>query len=65
MLCPENANVDQKARILEARVVENADIMEQLRQERSLLASDHKDLQKKFADVTEVSVVNFPNFVHN
>ncbi|KAF9038520.1 hypothetical protein BJ165DRAFT_1352368 [Panaeolus papilionaceus] len=49
----ENANVDQKARILEARVVENADIMEQLRQERSLLASDHKDLQKKFADVTE------------
>ncbi|PPQ63099.1 hypothetical protein CVT24_005810 [Panaeolus cyanescens] len=49
----ENANVDQKARILEARVVENADTIEQLRQERSLLAGDYKDLQKKFADVTE------------
>ena len=46
--------VEQKARLFEARVSENADTIEQLRQERSILAAEHKDLQRRFQDVTEV-----------
>ncbi|KAI6112992.1 hypothetical protein F5141DRAFT_1188202 [Pisolithus sp. B1] len=49
----ENANVEQKARLLEARVRGNAETIEQLRQERSLLARDYKDLQRQFAEVSE------------
>ena len=51
-----NVNVEQKARLLEARVSENATTIEQLRQERSLLVSDHKDLQRRFSEISEVSV---------
>ncbi|KAF8159408.1 hypothetical protein B0H34DRAFT_703324 [Crassisporium funariophilum] len=51
----ENVNIEQKARLLETRVVENADTIEQLRQERSLLAADHKELQRKFAEITETA----------
>lgn len=51
----ENANVDQKARLLETRVAENAETIEQLRQERSMLVTEHKGLQKRFTDATEVS----------
>lgn len=51
-----NANVEQKARLLEARVSENAATIEQLRQERSLLVSDHKDLQYRFSEISEVSI---------
>lgn len=55
----DNANVEQKARLLESRVAENAETIERLRQERSLLANDHKSLQRKFTDVSEVSFILF------
>ncbi|KAL1693565.1 hypothetical protein GGG16DRAFT_88498 [Schizophyllum commune] len=48
-----NANAEQKTRLLEARVSENAATIEQLRQERSMLAADHKELQKRFAETSE------------
>ncbi|KAJ6581666.1 hypothetical protein B0H19DRAFT_929437 [Mycena capillaripes] len=48
-----NANAEQKARLLEERVAENAETVEQLRQERSLLAMDHKDLQRRFSEISE------------
>jgi myosin protein heavy chain len=50
-----NANAEQKARLLEDRVQENAETVEQLRQERSLLAQDHKELQRRFSEISEVS----------
>lgn len=49
-----NTNVEQKARLLESRVAENAETIEQLRRERSLLVADHKNLQKQFTEVSEV-----------
>ncbi|KAI0366979.1 hypothetical protein BV20DRAFT_951123 [Pilatotrama ljubarskyi] len=48
-----NATADQKARLLEAKVAENLENIEQLRQERSLLAADHKDLQRRYAKASE------------
>ncbi|KAK2464002.1 hypothetical protein APHAL10511_003946 [Amanita phalloides] len=48
-----NATAEQKARILEARVAENFETIEHLRQERSLLATDHKQLQRRFTELTE------------
>ncbi|KAJ7781957.1 hypothetical protein DFH07DRAFT_1017858, partial [Mycena maculata] len=48
-----NVNAEQKARLLEVRVSENAETVEQLRQERSLLAMDHKDLQRRFSEISE------------
>ncbi|EGN96997.1 hypothetical protein SERLA73DRAFT_185262, partial [Serpula lacrymans var. lacrymans S7.3] len=48
-----NANVEQKARLLEVKVTENVETIDQLRQERSLLATNYKDLQRKFSDVSE------------
>ncbi|KAJ7043757.1 hypothetical protein C8F04DRAFT_1366949, partial [Mycena alexandri] len=50
-----NVNAEQKARLLEVRVAENAETVEQLRQERSLLAMDHKDLQRRFSEISEAS----------
>ena len=49
-----NATAEQKTRILEGRVTENLETIEQLRQERSLLAADHKQLQRRFTELTEV-----------
>jgi hypothetical protein len=49
-----NANAEQKARLLEAKVRENTSTVEQLRQERSILARDHKDLQQRYAQASEV-----------
>ncbi|KAF9006188.1 hypothetical protein BDQ17DRAFT_1389747 [Cyathus striatus] len=49
----ENANAEQKARLLETRVTENIDTIEQLRQERSFLVSEHKQLQQKYLQVSE------------
>ncbi|EEB95257.1 hypothetical protein MPER_05801, partial [Moniliophthora perniciosa FA553] len=49
-----NANAEQKARLLENRFRENADTIEQLREERALLATEHKQLQKKFSQISEV-----------
>ncbi|KAK6967117.1 PACT-coil-coil domain-containing protein [Favolaschia claudopus] len=48
-----NATAEQKARLLEERVQENAETVEQLRHERSLLAQDHKDLQRRFSEISE------------
>ncbi|KAJ3553173.1 hypothetical protein NM688_g3757 [Phlebia brevispora] len=48
-----NSTVDQKARLLEAKVAENSETIEQLRKERSLLVADHKSLQRQFTQVTE------------
>lgn len=49
-----NTNAEQKARLLEAKVRENASAIEQLRQERTILARDHKDLQQRYAQASEV-----------
>lgn len=49
-----NANAEQKARLLGAKVRENSSTIEQLRQERSILARDHKDLQQRYAQASEV-----------
>ncbi|KAF5373341.1 hypothetical protein D9615_007388 [Tricholomella constricta] len=49
----ENANVEQKARLLEGRVSENTQTIDHLRQERSLLAADHKELQRRFSEISE------------
>lgn len=54
-MSPANANIEQKARLLEVRVSENAATIEQLRQERSLLVTDHKELQLRFSEISEVS----------
>ncbi|KAJ7696511.1 hypothetical protein B0H17DRAFT_1158623 [Mycena rosella] len=48
-----NVNAEQKARLLEVRVSENAETVEQLRQERSMLAMDHKNLQLRFSEISE------------
>ena len=55
-----NVNAEQKVRLLEAKVVENLESAEQLRQERSLLAVDHKALQERYAKASEVG----PAFSH-
>lgn len=49
-----NANIEQRARLLEIKVVGNAQTMEQLREERALLAADHKDLQQRYTEISEV-----------
>ncbi|KAG2137608.1 uncharacterized protein EDB93DRAFT_1106565 [Suillus bovinus] len=48
-----NATIEQQARLLEGKVKENAETINQLRQERSLLAKDHKELQRQFTEVSE------------
>ncbi|KAG2358528.1 hypothetical protein BDR07DRAFT_1294630, partial [Suillus spraguei] len=48
-----NANIEQQARRLEGKVKENTETIDQLRQERSLLANDHKELQRRFTEVSE------------
>ena len=54
----ENVNIEQKVRLLETRVVENAETIDQLRNERGLLATDHKELQRRFAEASEVRVLS-------
>ncbi|KAH9951077.1 hypothetical protein B0H21DRAFT_855438 [Amylocystis lapponica] len=46
-------NAEQKARSLETKVAGNAEIIEQLRQERSLLVADHKTLQGRYSKVSD------------
>jgi hypothetical protein len=53
---PENANAEQKTRLLESRFKENTDTMEQLRDERALLVAEHKELQKKFSQISEARI---------
>lgn len=49
------ATVEQKARSLHAKVAENTNVLDKLRQERSMLLKDHKQLQQKYANVNEAS----------
>lgn len=54
-----NANIEQRARLLEVKVAENLQTMEQLREERALLSADHKDLQQRYSEVSEVRLLDF------
>ncbi|KAJ3563380.1 hypothetical protein NP233_g8980 [Leucocoprinus birnbaumii] len=49
----ENATAEQRARHLEKKVSENQRTIEALRQERSSLSADFKDLQRRYADASE------------
>jgi len=49
------ATAEQKARLLGVKAEENAETIEHLRQERSLLAAEHKKLQQCFKTASEVS----------
>lgn len=60
-----NANAEQKARLLEAKVAENLENINQLRQERSMLAADHKELQRRYAKAAEVCALPFPPMFHH
>ena len=53
--CLGNSIAETKARHLEARLQENHMQIDNLRSERELLVRDHQNLQKKFAEITEVS----------
>jgi hypothetical protein len=57
-LSTANATAEQKARLLEVKVEENAETIEQLRHERSLLAAEHKKLQQRFKKTMEVCTVH-------
>ncbi|OBZ65206.1 hypothetical protein A0H81_14808 [Grifola frondosa] len=48
-----NTNAKRKVGLLEVKVAENTDTIEQLRQEHSLLAADHKDLLQCYSKVSE------------
>ncbi|KAF5379308.1 hypothetical protein D9757_007667 [Collybiopsis confluens] len=48
-----NANIEQRARLLEIKVAENTEAMEQLREERALLVADHKELQQRYSEISE------------
>lgn len=50
-----NSIAETKARHLEARLQENHLQIDNLRSEREMLVRDHQSLQKKFAEITEVS----------
>lgn len=54
----ENANMEQKARLMETRLVESSDTIENLKQELSLLSTDHKVLQRRFTEISEVSLLH-------
>ncbi len=54
----ENSTAEQKARLLEAKAEENAETIDHLRQERSLLAAEHKKLQQRFKKALEVRTVD-------
>jgi predicted nuclease with TOPRIM domain len=45
-------------RLLEAKAEENAETIDHLRQERSLLAAEHKKLQQRFKKTLEVCTVD-------
>ena len=58
LLLTANATAEQKARLLEVKAEENAETIEHLRHERSLLAAEHKKLQQRFKKALEVCTVN-------
>ncbi|KAI9458189.1 hypothetical protein BJY52DRAFT_1270268 [Lactarius psammicola] len=47
------ATAEQKARLLEVKAEENAETIEHLRHERSLLVAEHKKLQQRFKNASE------------
>ncbi|KAI9440630.1 hypothetical protein H4582DRAFT_1938265 [Lactarius indigo] len=47
------ATAEQKARLLEVKAEENAETIEHLRHERSLLVAEHKKLQQRFKTASE------------
>jgi myosin protein heavy chain len=57
-LSTANSTAEQKARLLEAKAEENAETIDHLRQERSLLAAEHKKLQQRFKKALEVCTVD-------
>jgi myosin protein heavy chain len=57
-LSTANATAEQKARLLEVKSEENAETIEHLRQERSLLTAEHKKLQQRFKKALEVCTVD-------
>lgn len=50
-----NTTAEQKARLLESKIAANVDTIEHLRHERSLLSADHKDLQQRYKQLSEVT----------
>ncbi|TFK29615.1 hypothetical protein FA15DRAFT_581743 [Coprinopsis marcescibilis] len=62
----QNSTAEQKARLLETKVAENLDTIAQLRNERSLLSSDHKELQRRYSALSEtVSRIREERAVHS
>jgi predicted nuclease with TOPRIM domain len=64
-LSTANATAEQKARLLEAKAEENAETIDHLRHERSLLAAEHKKLQQRFKKALEVCTVDARQKVEN
>jgi hypothetical protein len=58
ILSTENATAEQRARLLEVKVEENAETIDHLRHERSLLATEHKKLQQRFKKALEVCTLD-------
>ncbi len=54
LLSTATATAEQKARLLEVKAEENAETIDLLRQERSLLAAEHKKLQQRLKKASEV-----------
>lgn len=55
----ENANIEQKVRLWESRAAENMQTIETLREERSLLATQYKELQNRYAQATDVCILSY------
>ena len=54
-----NVIAENKARYLQTKLNENLELIEQLRQERDVLADNHSDLQRQFARASEVCPSGF------
>lgn len=55
LICnPGNINTEQRAHLLEVELAENNRVIEQLREERSLLASERTELQRRFTVASDV-----------
>ncbi|KAF8645080.1 hypothetical protein AX16_008138 [Volvariella volvacea WC 439] len=48
-----NANAEKRVRILEGKVTENMETIEHLRKERTSLSRDHKELQRRFLEISD------------
>jgi len=54
-----NAIAENKARYLQTKLNENLELIEQLRQERDVLADNHSDLQRQFTRASGVCPSGF------